>query len=425
MVLRGVRSVSGLVAAMCLGAGSALADCPLVTWWDGAKATPVGDGSASLRAFSVQGRDVWGVGDGAVYQMERDGWAVRSVPGATSVWVTGEHVFVGGRVPRLGTRAGNRWVFQPLRLPPGDFAATGLANEAWLYSRKAVYRWLRGTLSEVAVDFEVDALVVRGPDDVWALATDTSGAQFLALWNGSFWSPMLRPQELRPIQLLGGPTPWLIEEADSGAMFVSFFDGLHWVDSHWGERGNLKSASVWAPKVGRAVLAAQVAGAARAFEWKGTRWAELPPAVNAALVAGDSEAALLAPCAVWNSSVGAKVESLPSPPVLLQRPPEAPARGGVVGGLSQSQLMEVVLAHKEDIAKCANEQRRQDPENSGKLMMHWEVSPSGVAGHIAVEGEEWRRSSMAHCMAGVIRQWKFPAGERGRVPTNVRFPFKF
>lgn len=103
--------------------------------------------------------------------------------------------------------------------------------------------------------------------------------------------------------------------------------------------------------------------------------------------------------------------------------PPAPGGTSVKDSLGQSDIMEVVLASKGALAKCAEQQRAKDPGTSGKLVMRWTIQTSGKTSNVGVVSEEFKGTHMATCVGGVIKGWQFPKHKQQGEP--VTFPFKF
>ncbi|MEW5739702.1 MAG: AgmX/PglI C-terminal domain-containing protein, partial [Myxococcota bacterium] len=103
--------------------------------------------------------------------------------------------------------------------------------------------------------------------------------------------------------------------------------------------------------------------------------------------------------------------------------PPPPGGSGVKESLGQSDIMEVVLANKSALAKCAEQQRAKDPGTSGKLVMRWTIQTSGKTSGVGVVSEEFKGTYMATCVGGLIKGWQFPKHKQQGEP--VTFPFKF
>ncbi len=103
----------------------------------------------------------------------------------------------------------------------------------------------------------------------------------------------------------------------------------------------------------------------------------------------------------------------------LKRSPDA----GVPETLGQSDVMEVVLSHKAELAKCAADQHLRDPKLTGKLVMKWTILTSGRVGAVEVVSTEFKSTYMATCLSNLIRHWVFPPHKTQGEP--VVFPFKF
>jgi hypothetical protein len=103
--------------------------------------------------------------------------------------------------------------------------------------------------------------------------------------------------------------------------------------------------------------------------------------------------------------------------------PPAPGQADIPDTLEQSDIMKVVLDNKPSIVKCVNEQKARDPSLSGRLVMRWTILASGRTSGVAVRTDEFKRTHMATCIAGLIRGWKFPRHRTQGEP--IDFPFTF
>ncbi|MEW6432475.1 MAG: adventurous gliding motility protein GltJ [Myxococcota bacterium] len=103
--------------------------------------------------------------------------------------------------------------------------------------------------------------------------------------------------------------------------------------------------------------------------------------------------------------------------------PPAPGATNVKESLGSSDIMEVVLANKAALTKCAETQRQKDPGTSGKLVMRWTIQTSGRTSNVGVVSEEFKGTYMASCVGGLIKSWQFPKHKQQGEP--VTFPFKF
>lgn len=103
--------------------------------------------------------------------------------------------------------------------------------------------------------------------------------------------------------------------------------------------------------------------------------------------------------------------------------PPAPGGTSVKDSLSQSDIFEVVVAHKAELTRCAEQQRAKDPSTSGKLVMRWTIQTSGRTSNVGVVTEEFKGTHMASCVGAAIKSWQFPKHKQQGDP--VSFPFKF
>lgn len=104
-------------------------------------------------------------------------------------------------------------------------------------------------------------------------------------------------------------------------------------------------------------------------------------------------------------------------------PPEPGSGAAEKQGLSDEDIMQVVLAHKPDIVECVKVQHEQDPGTGGRLVMRWKVLPSGAVSDVGVDTAELESTYLAGCVAKQLKGWRFPKSEQGQ-PT-VSFPFTF
>jgi predicted Zn finger-like uncharacterized protein len=105
-------------------------------------------------------------------------------------------------------------------------------------------------------------------------------------------------------------------------------------------------------------------------------------------------------------------------------PPEpGSASSNTLERLGQSDIMSVVVANKPAIVKCVNEQKKQQPGLTGKLVMRWTIQTNGRTSGVAVRSEEFKKTYMANCISGLIKGWTFPKHKKQGEP--IDFPFTF
>ncbi len=103
--------------------------------------------------------------------------------------------------------------------------------------------------------------------------------------------------------------------------------------------------------------------------------------------------------------------------------PAAMSGSYVKESLSQSDIIEVVLAYKYQLGKCVELQRAKDPGASGKLIMKWTVQTSGKVSGVSVVSEEFKGTVIAQCVGNLIKMMTFPKHKKQSDP--ITFPFKF
>ena len=125
------------------------------------------------------------------------------------------------------------------------------------------------------------------------------------------------------------------------------------------------------------------------------------------------------PKAQQKTQSGSGTGSAPTPYI----PPEPGGGGKAQETLAQSDIMAVVLNNKPAIVKCVSEQKKRDPDISGKLVMRWVIQTSGRTTSVSVRSEEFKKTYMASCITGLIKGWSFPKHKKQGDP--IDFPFTF
>ncbi|HSP81558.1 MAG TPA: AgmX/PglI C-terminal domain-containing protein, partial [Myxococcaceae bacterium] len=93
--------------------------------------------------------------------------------------------------------------------------------------------------------------------------------------------------------------------------------------------------------------------------------------------------------------------------------------------LSQSDIMAVVVAHKEAIASCIRRYSPPTPASGkGRFVVRWRVHPGGNLSDVAVETDSLKATPFARCIEGEIRSWTFPE-HRVQRREPIRFPFTY
>ncbi|MDP1919712.1 MAG: VIT domain-containing protein [Myxococcales bacterium] len=112
------------------------------------------------------------------------------------------------------------------------------------------------------------------------------------------------------------------------------------------------------------------------------------------------------------------------PDLYVPPPPVNPMPGdGWLQTLSQSDILGVVSADKQQLGACAEAQRRLNPGLTGRLVMKWTIRLDGTVSNVTVVTTEFAKTPFAACVMKRIKTWRFP---RHTVPGEpVQFPFKF
>ncbi|MDX2013475.1 MAG: VIT domain-containing protein [Myxococcaceae bacterium] len=91
--------------------------------------------------------------------------------------------------------------------------------------------------------------------------------------------------------------------------------------------------------------------------------------------------------------------------------------------LSNADIMQVVIEHKEELAQCAVRQREARPGATGKVVVKWTIGLDGRVTSVTLLSSEFVSSPMAKCLLERIKTWRFPP--HAELGEPVSFPFKF
>lgn len=90
-----------------------------------------------------------------------------------------------------------------------------------------------------------------------------------------------------------------------------------------------------------------------------------------------------------------------------------------VDKLSKVDISKVVLFATGDINKCRSEHKKKEPKVSGKLVARFTVEPSGKTSGINIVSTEFKGSSFAKCLTGLIGDWSFPKSKQKSAPYDL------
>ncbi len=99
---------------------------------------------------------------------------------------------------------------------------------------------------------------------------------------------------------------------------------------------------------------------------------------------------------------------------------EAPA---VDGALDPSVVSKEVRARIGAIKACYERALKRNPNLSGKIAVHWTITPAGTVSAVEIEQDTMGDSEVANCIKGLVARWRFPAPAGGAV--EVSYPFVF
>jgi hypothetical protein len=91
--------------------------------------------------------------------------------------------------------------------------------------------------------------------------------------------------------------------------------------------------------------------------------------------------------------------------------------------LTTKIIMDTILAKKAELGDCFQIEREESPYLSGKLLMVWDILPTGETANIGVVNKEDAALELSHCVARVLATYRFPPSDTG--VTRLVFPFKY
>jgi hypothetical protein len=90
--------------------------------------------------------------------------------------------------------------------------------------------------------------------------------------------------------------------------------------------------------------------------------------------------------------------------------------------LDPAMVAQEVRSHLGGVKACYERQLKENPKLTGRVTIHWTITPTGHVTGANVEGDAFDRA-VADCIIALVGRWKFPAPAGGSV--DVAFPFVF
>jgi hypothetical protein len=100
--------------------------------------------------------------------------------------------------------------------------------------------------------------------------------------------------------------------------------------------------------------------------------------------------------------------------------PPPPGQADLPQELGQSDVMEVIVEHKGNFAKCKNDH----PGGGGTVVMHWRIKPDGHTTDVRRNGGELDNPPLAKCIQAAVSKLRF-GQYRGPAMAPIDFPFSF
>src|SRR4051812_36369638 len=102
-------------------------------------------------------------------------------------------------------------------------------------------------------------------------------------------------------------------------------------------------------------------------------------------------------------------------------PPPGAAGPGAIEKLEPKHVLDVVVAAKADIKRCADGQPNLKRGKS-TLTLQWSIGLDGRVTKVETVGDELKRSYVAACVTKLVKRWQFP--KHTVLGEPVVFPFK-
>jgi outer membrane biosynthesis protein TonB len=99
---------------------------------------------------------------------------------------------------------------------------------------------------------------------------------------------------------------------------------------------------------------------------------------------------------------------------------EAPA---IDGELDPNIVAKEVRARIGAIKACYERALKRNPNLSGKVVIHWTITPAGTVSGVDIEQDTLGDSEVTNCIKQLVSRWRFPAPSGGAV--EVSYPFVF
>ncbi len=100
--------------------------------------------------------------------------------------------------------------------------------------------------------------------------------------------------------------------------------------------------------------------------------------------------------------------------------PPPPGQADLPQALGQSDVMEVIVEHKGNFAKC----KADHPGGSGTVVVHWRIKPDGHTADVKRNGGDLDNPALAKCAQAQVSKLKF-GQYRGPPMPPIDFPFSF
>jgi hypothetical protein len=101
---------------------------------------------------------------------------------------------------------------------------------------------------------------------------------------------------------------------------------------------------------------------------------------------------------------------------------ESSAESDISGGLSKSQVQEVINRSRAQIRSCYQKQLVLRPQLQGRILYSWIIKPSGEVSEVEIKSSTLPSKEVKTCIQQAIRSMIYPVSA-AKTTTRVLYPF--
>ncbi|MBX5483786.1 MAG: TonB family protein, partial [Myxococcaceae bacterium] len=93
------------------------------------------------------------------------------------------------------------------------------------------------------------------------------------------------------------------------------------------------------------------------------------------------------------------------------------------GSIDRDAVAKVINSHFQEVRACYERALLKDPGLSGKAVLEWSISTSGIVTTARTKSSSLRNNEVESCILRAIKSWRFPHAKGGTV--IITYPFLF